>query len=104
MCFFHSSAILFLSLFASIKPDASLEILIKNDTGKQKPTRIDRTPKMKKKTSSMGVHEKMLISISNAPVKQAIMPMIERAANEMTPVLVIFCSMFCSFIMLQSKI
>ena len=71
------------------------------ETGKQKPIRIDRTPKMKKKTSSMRVQEKMLISISNAPVKQAIMPMIERAANEMTPVLVIFCSMFCSFIIVS---
>lgn len=69
-----------------------------NDTGKQKPTRIDSTPKMNKNRSSTMVHEKILISISNAPVKQAMMPMIARAANDMTPVLVIFCSMFCGII------
>ena len=85
-------------MFASIKANANLDIFIKNETGKQNPTRIDRVPKMKRNISSMSVREKMLISISNALVKQAIMPMIARAANEMTPVLVIFCSMFCSFI------
>ena len=86
-----SSAILFLSLFASIRPDASLDIFIRKETGKQKPTRINRMPKMKRNISSMGVCEKMLISIPNAPVKQAMMPMIARAASEMAPVLVIFC-------------
>lgn len=85
-------------MFASIKANANLDIFIKNETGKQNPTRIDSVPKMKRNISSMSVREKMLISISNAPVKQAMMPMIARVANEMTPVLVIFCSMFCSFI------
>ena len=59
----------------------------RNDTGKQKHTRIDRVDRMKKKIFSRNSGRKSR-SISQTPKKVARIPIIASAANEMLPVLV----------------
>ena len=64
-----------------------LIIVIRNDTGQQKHTRIDRVDKMKKKIISRNSGRKSR-SISQTPKKVARIPITARAANEMIPVFV----------------
>ena len=59
----------------------------RNDTGKQKHTRIDRVDRMKKKIFSRNSGRKSR-SISQTPKKVARIPIMASAANEMLPVLV----------------
>ena len=59
----------------------------RNDTGKQKHTRIDRVDRMKNKIFSRNSGKKSR-SISQTPKKVARTPITARAANEMIPVLV----------------
>lgn len=59
----------------------------RNDTGKQKHTRIDRVDRMKKKIFSRNSGRKSR-SISQTPKKVARIPITASAANEMLPVLV----------------
>jgi hypothetical protein len=59
----------------------------RNDTGKQKHTRIDRVDRMKKKIFSRNSGRKSR-SISQTPKKVAKIPITASAANEMIPVLV----------------
>ena len=59
----------------------------RNDTGKQKHTRIDRVDRMKKKIFSRNSGRKSR-SISQTTKKVARIPITASAANEMLPVLV----------------
>lgn len=69
-----------------------LEQFIRNDAGKQNPTRMKSVTTMKKNSCSRKVQVIALSSMSQAQRKVAIIPMIARAASEKTPTLVIFCS------------
>ena len=89
---YSTSDLLFLRL------TAILEKFIKKDAGKQKPTRTPSTARMKKKISSIAVPTNRSTSIPIVPNNDAMIPIAGSTANEMTPALVIFCSMFCSLI------
>ena len=64
-----------------------LIMVIRNETGQQKHTRIDRVDRMKKKIFSRNSGRKSR-SISQTPKKVARIPITARAANEMIPVFV----------------
>ena len=81
-----------LFLRSSLRLAAILEQFIKNDTGKQNPTKMKSETTMKKNSCSRNVQVIVLSSMSHAQRKVAIIPMIARAASEKTPTLVIFCS------------
>lgn len=61
--------------------------VIRNDTGKQKHTRIERVDRTKRKIIPRYSGRKFR-SISQTPKKVAMIPITARAANEMIPVLV----------------
>jgi hypothetical protein len=92
---YSTSDLLFLRL------TAILEKFIKKDVGKQKPTRIPSTARMKKKISSIAVPTNKSMSIPIVPNNDAMIPIAASTANERTPVLVIFCSMFSSLIIIS---
>jgi hypothetical protein len=62
-------------------------MVIRNETGQQKHTRIDRVDRMKNKIFSRNSGKKSR-STSHTPKKVARIPITARAANEMIPVLV----------------
>ena len=64
-----------------------LIIVIRNETGQQKHTRIDRVARIKNKIFSKNSGKKSR-SISQTPKKVARIPITARAANEMIPVFV----------------
>ena len=64
-----------------------LIMVIRNETGQQKHTRIDRVDRMKMKIFSRNSGKKSR-SISQTPKKVARIPITARAANEMIPVFV----------------
>ena len=61
--------------------------VIRNDTGKQKHTRIEKVDRMKRKIIPRNSGRKFR-SISQTPKKVAMIPITARAANEMILVLV----------------
>jgi hypothetical protein len=61
--------------------------VIRNDTGKQKQTRIEKVERMKRKIIPTNSGRKFK-SISQTPKKVAMIPITARAANEMIPVFV----------------
>lgn len=69
-----------------------LEKFIKKEVGKQKPTRILSTIKIKQKISSATVPEKRFKSILAAQNNAATIPITPRIAKETMPVFVIIFS------------
>lgn len=71
-----------LFLRSSLRLAAILEQFIKNDTGKQNPTKMKSETTMKKNSCSRKLQVIILRSISHAVRKVAIIPMTARAASE----------------------
>ena len=73
--------------FDARNPVAMSINVIRNDTGKQKQTRIERVERMKRKIIPRN-SGRQFKSISQTPMKVASIPMIASAASETIPVLV----------------